>query len=231
MTESETQLAESALRRFRGMEDNYGFVLVAILAALIIMGALSERPMGRTVTLLLFGVVFFLTLLASAVPRRWMLMALVLVPPILAVAALAGTSGNRSAVGNAAYIMSALLVITCAVVIARRIAKHPKISVRTVMGTVCIYLFAALLFALIYRTMDMMDGGPFFAQTNDPAGIDYIYFSFVSITTLGFGDLSPASDLGKITAVVEAIIGQLYLVTVVALFVGNIGRRWRDSLD
>ncbi len=231
MTEPGTQSAESVRRRFRWVEDNYGFVLITILAALIIMGVLSERPIGRTVVLLLFGAIFFLTMLASAVSRRTMLIALVTVPPILAVAAVAGVPGSNPAVGNAAFIISDLLVVSCAVVIARRVAHHQEVSIRTVFGTICIYLFTAILFALIYRAMATMGDGTFFAQTDDPAAIDYIYFSFVSITTLGFGDLSPASELGKMTAVIEAIIGQLYLVTVVALFVSNLGRKRYSSLD
>ena len=54
--------------------------------------------------------------------------------------------------------------------------------------------------------------------------MDHLYFSFVSLTTVGYGDLTPISDLGRMIAVSEALIGQLFLVTVVALVVGNIGR-------
>lgn len=95
----------------------------------------------------------------------------------------------------------------------------------TVLAALCVYLLAAIVFALIYKIIALLTGLPFFAQTDDPANIDYIYFSFVCITTLGFGDLSPATDLGKMAAVVEAVIGQIYLVTVVALFIANLGRK------
>jgi hypothetical protein len=70
-----------------------------------------------------------------------------------------------------------------------------------------------------------MGDAPFFVQTEDPTGVELIYFSFITISTTGYGDYTPLSALGKMVAVVEAVSGQLYLVTVVALFVANIGRR------
>ena len=54
--------------------------------------------------------------------------------------------------------------------------------------------------------------------------VTYLYFSFVTLTTVGYGDYSAGSDVGRMMAVVEALVGQLYLVTVVAIVIGNIGR-------
>ena len=72
---------------------------------------------------------------------------------------------------------------------------------------------------------------PFFVQMPDPAhppsSVDYLYFSFVTITTTGYGDFTAASGVGRMTAVLEAIFGQLYLITVVALVVQNLGQRSR----
>jgi hypothetical protein len=64
----------------------------------------------------------------------------------------------------------------------------------------------------------------FFAGQSQTTVVDFLYFSYASLTTVGYGDLSPAEDLGRMLAVSEALLGQLYLVTVVALLVGNIGR-------
>jgi hypothetical protein len=54
--------------------------------------------------------------------------------------------------------------------------------------------------------------------------LEYLYFSYVSLTTVAYGDLTAATDVGRVLAVSEALIGRLYLVTVVALLVGNIVR-------
>ena len=89
--------------------------------------------------------------------------------------------------------------------------------------------FFASAFGLIAAVTDE----PFFAQLQsspDPATqIDYLYFSFVTITTVGYGDLTAAADLGRMTAVFEAILGQLYLITVVAIVVQNLGNEHLGS--
>ena len=57
----------------------------------------------------------------------------------------------------------------------------------------------------------------------------YLYFSFVVITTLGFGDLTPRTDIGRVVVSLEALSGQIFLVTVVAVLVANLGRAARPS--
>jgi len=93
----------------------------------------------------------------------------------------------------------------------------------TILGALCIYLLLGLFFAYLYSAVGAV-AGPFFAQQPEAAIVDYLYFSYTSLTTVGYGDLSAAEDLGRMLAVSEALTGQLYLVTVVALLVGNIGR-------
>ena len=66
--------------------------------------------------------------------------------------------------------------------------------------------------------------GPFFS-TGEPASVSECqYFSFTTLTTVGFGDLTARTDLGHTLSVFEALVGQIYLVTVVSLIVGNLGR-------
>jgi voltage-gated potassium channel Kch len=67
-------------------------------------------------------------------------------------------------------------------------------------------------------------GQPFFVQTSTPAAIDYVYFSYVTLTTVGYGDFTASTSVGRMIAVSEALTGQLYLVSAVALLGGNIGR-------
>jgi hypothetical protein len=66
--------------------------------------------------------------------------------------------------------------------------------------------------------------GPFFAQDTDGTTAIRQYFSFVTLTTVGYGDYSPASNLGHTLSNAEALVGQLYLVTVVAVLVGRLTR-------
>ncbi len=64
----------------------------------------------------------------------------------------------------------------------------------------------------------------FFVQTDDPTVADFVYFSFVVLTTLGFGDFTPATDAGKAMVSFEALLGQIFLVTVVSRLVGLYSR-------
>jgi hypothetical protein len=211
-------------RRFRPVVDNYLLVLVAIVLSFAVLGAFSSFAVGRAVGLAAMGVVFFLALRASGVRlsiRRFLAYA---VPPVAMVMIAAALTDSQSAVGSIASVLSALLVLACIYVIARRVMQHERISVDTVMATLCIYLFIALVFAMIYVTISILGEAPFFAQESDPEGLDFIYFSFISITTTGYGDLSPVGGLGRMIAVIEVVAGQLYLVTVVALLIGNLGR-------
>ena len=94
----------------------------------------------------------------------------------------------------------------------------------------CIVLLAGaawigLLFSYIYGTIAAFDGGPFFAQGMDGDHQDQLYFSFITQTTVGFGDFTAKAHLGRSLSAVEALIGQIYLVTVVALMVSNLRPR------
>ena len=65
---------------------------------------------------------------------------------------------------------------------------------------------------------------PFFVQEATATTADYLYFSFVTLCTVGYGDLTAAGGLGRAMAVFDALIGQIYLVTVLALLVSQLGR-------
>ena len=105
----------------------------------------------------------------------------------------------------------------------RRLLTHRHIDITTIAGALCVYLLAGLFFAYVFYAIGRIDP-PFFTQTSDPHGVDYIYFSYVTIATLAYGDLTPRGDLGRLLAATEAVLGQLYLVSAVALLVSNLGR-------
>jgi hypothetical protein len=121
-----------------------------------------------------------------------------------------------------------VLVIATPIVIGRRLVQHTTVTQSTITGALCVYLLIGLSFASLFGMTEVLGWGPFFAgrvQTNDA---DFLYFSYTTLATVGYGDLVARTNLGRMLAVLEALIGQLYLVTVVALLVGNLGRGWRD---
>jgi voltage-gated potassium channel Kch len=98
--------------------------------------------------------------------------------------------------------------------------------VETVMGAICIYVLIGMCFSFVYSAIGLFEG-TFFVQTKHASLADYLYFSFVTQTTVGYGDFSAAGGLGRALAAFEAMLGQLYLVTVVAVVVSNLAGRAR----
>lgn len=125
------------------------------------------------------------------------------------------------------YLSVTCLVLTLLAMgaIARRLSLHAEISVLTVMGAVCLYVLIGLGFAFAYECVAQFGSEPFFTSRGAGTRSDYVYFSFVTMSTVGYGDLIAQGGVGRALAVTEGILGQVYLVTAVAALVGNLGRR------
>ena len=98
-------------------------------------------------------------------------------------------------------------------------------NVQTVTGAICIYVLIGLLFVFLYGVLAVLGSGNFFAQGTDGTRSLRLYFSFVTLSTLGYGDYTAAGELGRTLAIVEALLGQLYLVTVIAVLVSRMRRK------
>jgi hypothetical protein len=100
-----------------------------------------------------------------------------------------------------------------------RVLHHKRVTYETVLGALCTYVLLGLLFAFAYLALDAISDGPFFVQPGLHKESEYLYFSFVTLTTLGFGDLSPAVGLPQALTALEALVGSVFLVTLVARLV------------
>jgi hypothetical protein len=98
------------------------------------------------------------------------------------------------------------------------------VTIQSVLAALCVYLALGMLFAGVAPAVAAFARAPYFADRPAADASDYTYFSFVTLATIGYGDYVPALPLGRALAVLEGLAGQLYLVTVVALLVGNLGR-------
>ena len=80
-----------------------------------------------------------------------------------------------------------------------------------------------MFFSFLYGVIGAVDPDSLFVQLHDSDREDQLYFSFVTLCTVGYGDLTPAGGLARAFAVAEMLIGQIYLVTIVSLIVSNLG--------
>ncbi len=212
--------------------DSYGLLLVLILGSIIASAAVSGTTFGRILSLVLLGGMLLFAMWTSRAGPHLRRIALVLVPTLVVVAAVLGLVSDSDPAHAVASAVDALLVFAALMAVLGRLKTHTTISFQTVLGALSIYLLLGLLFATIFSLTGSASGDPFFAQgASSGTSVNYVYFSYVTISTVGYGDLSAAGNLGKMLAASEALIGQLFLVTVVALFVSNLGKPTRRPRD
>jgi hypothetical protein len=140
-------------------------------------------------------------------------------------------AGEGHTVNGITRLASGLLVALAppAIVVGvlRTLRSERAVTVDVVFGALCLYLLAGMFFAFIYGAVDNLGGNPFFSQGVATTPSRCLYFSFTTLTTVGYGDLTARTNLGQTLSVIEALVGQIYLVTVVATIVGNVGSRRR----
>ena len=138
----------------------------------------------------------------------------------------AGDTGTTTALG-----MTTLLVVAVPLAIVSALRDARTVSIQAVFGAIAVYLVVGLAFALAMNLDARLTGDPYFAQIRHATLSEYVYFSYVTLATLGYGDLTPATAVGRLLAVVETIAGSLYLVTAVSLVVSRIGSPRRARPD
>lgn len=215
-------------------EYSFGVVLLLILAALTFQVAAPETEATRFVVLILHGLVLISALIAShAHPSLVRVAGILVVVAIVAsgIALVGPGEFNEIPTGIVNMLFVALTPFALARGLLREIRDEHDVSIRTMFGVLCIYLLVGIFFAFMFRVIDAFTDSDFFNSTPNADISDFLYFSFATLTTVGYGDLTTASELGRSLAIAEALIGQIYLVTVVALIVANMGpgRRSRGS--
>lgn len=204
----------------------YGLVLCSILFTIIAAAAVGRSQWGRWFVAVLQGATLLLTLRTSEARQRTRLATFVFVALGLVLAAISVVLGATTTSYAIAGAISGLLVVGAPVAIVRGVRGQLEVTVRTVLAALSVYLLIGLFFAFAYSVMAAIGAGPFFASGTDGLLPDHLYFSYSTLTTAGFGDLTASGDIGRMASVLEALMGQLYLVTVVAVLVGNLrGRR------
>ena len=208
----------------------FGVVLLLLLITYVFLASAPTGHWVPFVAVVLQGATLLAALAASGANRRLWQVAVVVVAVGLIVA-LGVWLADFSSADGVLFLLNALLVGAAPVVIAMSLVRRRVVDVHTVMGALCIYVLLGMLWAFGFGAIGAFGSGPFFAQSGHTNVADYLYFSFVTLTTVGYGDLTAADGLGRAVAVVEALTGQLYLVTVVALVVSRMARASRQHGD
>jgi NO-binding membrane sensor protein with MHYT domain len=211
-------------------EPRYGLVLVLVSLTFICLSTLPSTVLALAISVVLQATTLIVTLRTSR--ARPAIMNVGLFGTAIAVAlgiALLIVTETGEVVFEArggTFLITVLLAVLSIPVIAVGVVRHIQhrraVSLQALAGAVCIYLLFGILFALAYGAVAAIGDNAFFTDGTDGDNRTHIYFSFVTLTTLGYGDFAPALEVGRTLATVEA------LVTIIGVLVGNLGQRRSD---
>ncbi len=197
----------------------YGAALTCLMAAVVVSITFGASGPWASLAGGLQGLALLATLHVSGVPRLALAQTVAVVLTAGALAAELTSSGHPMVdlVIPAAW---ALVVLATIVAIGRHLATFTQVDTQTLLGLLAVYVLLGLLFAWVFMLVGRL-GPPFFANGVGDLG-SCVYFSYVNLATIGFGDLTPQPGLPRALAVAEAILGQLYLVAVVSVAVSRL---------
>jgi len=209
------------------LRQRYGLLLAALFVLFVVLGIAPGGPwQDALITALAAATLIFALRAGEVTPRVTAVVTVLAAGVAIAVAVLAATGAETEAAARvAAGSLVCIAPPAIAVGVVRGLRERGGATVQAIMGVLCIYLLMGMFYAFVYGAIDNLSGEPFFAQDADATVANCVYFSFVTLATVGYGDLTAASNLGHTLCVFEALIGQIYLVTVVSLIVSNLGRR------
>jgi hypothetical protein len=206
--------------------ERYGALLGAIIVAFAIQGVARPGKGAQILTASLLGVTLLLAFWAAEMKPRYLRPAAVVVGALVIFSVVEAVNGHID--HGATRITNALLVLLAPpaiiVGVVRSLRARQRVTLEAVFGVLCVYILLGMLFAFMYGSIDRLGGAPFFAGGQSATVAQCLYFSFTTLTTVGYGDFTARTNLGHTLSVSEALLGQIYLVTVVALIVANLGR-------
>lgn len=201
----------------------YGAVLIQVLVVVLFAVLVDDGLGSRVLVSTLLGATLITVVVtgASTVALRRILVTLIGAPVVI-VAALAAAG-----VVSQHWLPSALALVLVTLIVAElirgmfRLLRTSGVDFEAICGGLAIYLALGLWFAMIIGVVAGITTAPYFESGGDGDMSDHVYFSFTTLTTTGFGDPVAATQPGKALAVMEMLIGQIYLVTVIALLVSR----------
>jgi hypothetical protein len=209
----------------------FALLLASVIASVAVEGTIAPGAVQQVVVSVLLAVSLVLAFRIARVARPLMILAIALAVAGVAIALLRALTGI---VGDGeARAMNALLVVlgppAVGLGVMRNLRASREVRLEAVAGVLSLYMLLGLFFASVFGAIDRLGGEPVFDDGAPATVATCVYFSFTTLTTAGFGDVTARTDLGHTLTIFEALLGQIYLVTVVSLIVSNLGRRDRPG--
>lgn len=213
----------------RGEGDRYALVFSLLILSYLLSALLSDSQ-ARSIAPVLYLAALLLALrsahLSRGATRRlgWIVSA----GTLLTVGTGWFVAGEL--VGGLVAAWATVIATVTLCVVVWRILHHETVTLQTVFGALSAYLLIGFTFATLFAATASWDPAPFFAGGQSPTTANLQYFSFVTLTTTGYGDFTAAGSTGRALATMEALLGQIFLVTLVARMVSVFGTKREGSI-
>jgi hypothetical protein len=206
----------------------YGLVLALAIASAVVQLAVSGSD-GARFTIVVLQAATLVAAVRTARATRAGVRAAALVAALAVLVSFVLWVARGDVPPIPTGVVNGLLVAVAPAVLAsgllRDLRARGEVAVHTLSGVLAIYLLIGMFFSFTYGVIDAVDSDALFAGRPESTAAEHLYFSFVTMSTVGYGDFVPGSDAPRALAVSEMLFGQIYLVTVVSLIVANLGRR------
>jgi hypothetical protein len=197
------------------VRDEFGLVLVLVLATYVLVSLLDNHGWPAVILALATSATSVVALTSSHVKAGFVRLAIWLSALTVALVVISAITDAHIWLNLASAVQIALLAVAMAAVL-RRVVTTAEVGSRTILGAISVYTVLGILFTFLYGTIDRIQSGPFFEGHAHPGGSDFIFFSYTTLTTTGYGNLVPGGQPGRMVSGLEMMIGQIFLVTLVA---------------
>lgn len=216
---------ERWLKRAEQVSDAFGLVLMLVVTTFILTSLIGNTGWGSVLIMAATAATSVVALTSSHSPPHYVHVAIYLSATSLALALAAAITDANVWLNLGAVLQVGLLTVAMVSVLIR-VVTAAEVNARTILGAISVYMVLGLLFGFAYEAIDRIQGTPFFAGEPVIHHGDYLFFSYTTLTTTGYGDLVPAGQPGEMIATFEMLIGQIFLVTLVAGLVAV----WRPGM-
>jgi voltage-gated potassium channel Kch len=206
---------ERWLKRAEQVSDAFGLVFALVILTYVLVSLLGNHGWGAVATMVAVSATAVVALTSSHSAPHWIHLAIYVSGVAILLSVIAAISGDDVWLDLGAIPQVALLAAAMAAVLVR-VVSAAEVSARTILGAISVYTVLGLLFAFIFEAVGRIQDSPFFENHAHLAHSDYIFFSYTTLTTTGYGDLVPGGQPGRMLAGFEMLIGQIFLVTLVA---------------
>jgi len=201
--------------RAERVRDAFGLVLALVLLTYVLASLLDNHGWSAVVLTAATSATSVVALVSSHVKPGVVRASIWLSALTVALAVVSAAADERTFLNLASLIQICLLAVAMAAVL-WRVVSSAEVGSRTILGAISVYAVLGILFTFAFGTIDRIQGGPFFEEVAHPDGSDFLFFSYTTLTTTGYGNLVPAAQPGRMVAGLEMMLGQIFLVTLVA---------------